>query len=215
MSTSSADTLRTLRAWRQQRFAHTLFVPVALTLVVASVVGNAWPDAAALAPRAIAAWLAVLALRLWDDLEDRERDATVHPKRILTAVTETQPYMAFVAGLLVFAGVLVALGGGTGWVLMALVVVLWGFYRLDGQTWPGSDFVILLKYPVLVLTLGGTVQPPSLVAQVLVLVAVCIDEVLQRSQSSSRKLARGALLAVTFGTLLICSCPHVAELIHV
>lgn len=261
-----SETLATLRTWRQQRFGHALFVPVSLTLVVASVVGSAWPSPLALAARGAAAWLAVLALRLWDDLEDRHRDALDHPERILTTVTETHSLVLSVALLLAVAGLLTVLGGGTGWVFLGLVGSAYIFYRLRTPTRAGGDFVVLLKYPLLVLALAGAWPPGSLAALALTLAAVGMDEVLQGPRPTRqsviagtaalvgsaglmlmqspkapggvlvlqtaliagmaalslqslfgrprRKLTRGGLLAMTFGTLLLCTTPQFAELIH-
>lgn len=261
-----SETLTTVLAWRRQRFSHALFLPVAATLVVASLVGSEWPSAFALAARAAAAWLAVLALRLWDDLESRERDARKHPDRVLTQVTSASPYVGIVAAALPIAGLLTLLGGGTVWGWFALLGALMAFYRLGGPTWPGGDFIVLLKYPLLVLALGGAWHLVSLAALAVILAAVCVDEVLQNPEPAKssvvagtavligsaglmltqapdapvavlgvqtaliagmgalslrslvgkprRKLTRGGLLAMTFGTLLLCNTPKFAELFH-
>jgi len=211
-----SDVLETLRAWRRQRFAHALFVPVAMTLVVASVVTSSWPSGFTLAARVAAAWVAVLALRLWDDLEDRQRDAQNHPERVLTQIGSARPYFLAVAALLLCSGLLIVIGGGSAWVLLALVGAHWLFYRIRGTARAGGNFVVLFKYPILVLALQESGQPISLAVLALILVAVSMDEVLQKTQTrgSTRKLIRGGLLAVTFATLLMYSIPKFAELIH-
>lgn len=211
---SMSDTLKTLHAWRRQRFAHALFLPVATTLVLASLVGGAWPSALALAARGAAAWLAVLALRLWDDLEDRRRDARDHPERVLTRVGSARPYLRVVAVLLPIAGLLIVLGGGTGWGWLALVGALWIFYRLEGPTRAGGDFVVLLKYPLLVLALGGAGQPVSLAALALILAAVCMDEVLQRTQPHRGSVVAGTAALVGSASLMLtqsCDAPIAAR----
>lgn len=213
MYTSLRENLSTLRAWRRERFAHALFVPVAMTLVVASLVGAEWPSLSGFALRTAGAWMTVLALRFWDDLEDRQRDAQSHPERMLTQIVNVRPYMLIVEVLLLIAGLLILLAGGVAWVWLILVGALMVFYRLEGQTRRGGDFVILLKYPILVLVLGGSFLPISLAASALVLAAVCVDEVLQR-RKSRRKLIRGGLLIMTLVTLLLCNSSKFAELIH-
>jgi 4-hydroxybenzoate polyprenyltransferase len=211
-----SDFLKTLNAWRRQRFAHALFVPVAMTLVLASLVGGSWPSILVLAARVTAAWVAVLALRLWDDLEDLQRDAQNHPERVLTRIHSTHPYFLAVAALLLCSGLLIMIGGGTAWVLLTLVGALWLFYRISGTIRARLSFVVLLKYPILVLALQESSQPINLFVLALILAAVSMDEVLQKTQTrgSTRKLIRGGLLAMTFATLLLYSIPKFAELIH-
>jgi len=184
-----------------------------MTLVVASLVGAEWPSLSGLALRAAGAWMTVLALRFWDDLEDRQRDAQSHPERVLTQIVNVRPYIMIVEVLLLIAGLLILLAGGVAWVWLVMVGALMVFYRLKGQTRTGGDFVVLLKYPLLVLALGGSFLPISLAASVLVLAAVCMDEVLQR-RKPRRKLIRGGLLIITLVTLLLCNSSKLAELIH-
>lgn len=152
-----------------------------MTLVLASLVGGPWPSALAIAARVAAAWLAVLAMRLWDDLEDRQRDAQEHPERVLTRIGSARQYFLAVAVLVLVSGLLIVHGGGTGWGLLALAGALWLFYRLKGLSRVGGEFVVLLKYPILVLALGAG-QSVSLAALALILAAVCMDEVLQKAQ---------------------------------
>lgn len=215
MFTSWTKSLKTLLSWRRQRYGHLLFGPVALTLVVASLVGGELPSWWVIGVRGVAAWFMVLALRLWDDLEDRERDAQQHPERVLTQVDSVRPYMLVVALLLSVVGLMTWLAGGALLPLVLLVGALLIFYRMKGQTWPGGGFVILLKYPVLVLVLGGTMQPVGLVAMAVVLMGVGLDEVFQgRPHPNKNKLTRGALLAVTLVTLLLFNNPKIAEVIN-
>ncbi len=201
MSTSTRDMAQTLFAWRQQRFGSPLFVPVAMTLVVASLVGSDWPGPLQIALRLPAAWLAVLAFRLWDDLEDRERDAQSHPERVLTQVTSARPFALLVTFILLLTAPLVFAGGGSVVVFLATIAGLMVFYRTYGTGRPGSDFVVLFKYPLIVLALGASWQPMSLAAAGVVLLGVSIDEAAQRLHSSAA--TRAGLLAVTFG--LLCS----------
>lgn len=175
------ETLDTLRAWRRQRFDPRLFVPVALTLTLASLVGAPWPSPGQLALRVAAAWLAVFALRLWDDFEDRRRDAQDHPERVLAreALKRPRPYAAAVLIALTSAVALTHLGGGAAWRLVALIAGLMAFYRLGWQTRTGGDFLVLLKYPLLVLALGAPGRAEGAAALTLVMAGTCADELLQ------------------------------------
>lgn len=208
MYTSIRETVQTLGVWRRQRFALALFVPVAMTLALASLVGSDLPETWAVAVRLVAAFLAVLALRLWDDLEDRDRDAKNHPDRVLTQISSARPYGLFVMFVLLLTVPLVLLGGGSGVVFLTTIAGLMLFYRIYGHGRPGGEFLVLLKYPLLALALGASWSPMSLVAAAVVLVGVSIDEAAQRRRTDNLK--RAGLLAVTFG--LLCSFKIVEHL---
>ena len=192
-----------------------------MTLVLASLTGP-WPSTLELAARGVGAWLAVLALRLWDDLKDRQEDAKNHPERVLTQIGSARPYFLAVAVLLGIAGLLVVLGGGIAWGFFVLLGALWVFYRTVGhetRLQAGTlraerDFVVLLKYPLLVVVLGGT--DVSVAALALIFAAVCTDEVLQgsRPQSAGILVASAALVGSASLMLVTSDALTAARALH-
>ena len=197
------DALIALRAWRRERFGHGLFVPAAMTLLCASLVGDPWPCPGAFAISAAMAWLALLALRLWDDLEDRPRDATQHPERVLPQVTQIRPFVLLVIILVMVIGVMTRFSGGSLAVWVGLIGLLMVFYRVGGQTRAGGDLVVLLKYPAMVFVLRGSLDLVGFCVMALVFTAVCFDELVQGSDTPKSRLAMGGGLVVGSAGLLL------------
>jgi hypothetical protein len=162
VSASWTDTLQTLEAWRRQRLDHGLFVPAAFALAVASTVGQELPWWAVL--RLPVAWTALAALRLWDDLEDREADRRAHPERVWLGDAAGR------LGGLVAAGLLGVACWMPGVLVLAGAVLL--FYRLRPSR---LEVVLLLKYPVLVGLLRGSLDAPGLAAMLLVYGGMLLD----------------------------------------
>ena len=75
---------RLFAAYLAERFRPAVFVPaIALHAALALWAGGAEPTAVRLAAAAGLAALLLLQFRLWDDLEDRDRDRAAHPERVL------------------------------------------------------------------------------------------------------------------------------------
>jgi 4-hydroxybenzoate polyprenyltransferase len=138
----------------------------------------------------------LLQFRLWDDLEDRERDRISHPNRLLVR-SDPSPFRFFgrvlaVANLLLVAatGSLTATGA-----LLGLDLFFWLAYgqlrsRLSDRSWRFQ--ILLLKYPVFVDLVAATLGPvPTwrlLVASGVIYVCACAYESLH-----DRQLPLGAI----------------------
>jgi 4-hydroxybenzoate polyprenyltransferase len=137
-----------------------VLVPLAAVLAGAGWLigsGEHWSTSRFLAATANA-FLLVLALRVWDDLEDRRRDVREHPQRVMVQDGRTVPFVAL-ALLLGVAGtwvvVLSAHAGPRMAVLMATVAILAVWYRVRGDRRGVIGWhVVLMKYPAIALALA-------------------------------------------------------------
>ena len=155
--------MSTIGAYLRERFPVTLFGPVCLVLTAAA----SWSVVSVTAPRLTATLLLgivlVVQFRLWDDLEDRTRDRTRHPARVLV----NAPVRPFHAVLLILMSVSVALSAQQGAALAAVLglnAAFWCGYRLarpslSTNAW--SFGLLLLKYPgfigVMALSIGDVI----------------------------------------------------------
>jgi len=114
----------------------------------------------------VAVGLAVMLLlqfRLWDDLEDRERDRIRHSERLLVR-SDPAPFR-FICMLLTIANPLLLATAGSSTaaaVLVSLDLFFWLAYtslrsRLSDRVWRFQ--VLLLKYPVFVGLVAGALGP--------------------------------------------------------
>lgn len=137
----------------------------------------------------------LLQFRLWDDLEDRERDRQSHPERVL-ARTRPTPFRAAFAFLTVLNVVLLAAAGSRLAVagLVVLNVFFWIAYRrlrreLSERVWTYQ--VLLIKYPVFVGLLAASIGSPLpwrlAAAAIAVYLCACVYEALH-----DRRLPLGA-----------------------
>ena len=153
---------RLFAAYLAERFHPAVFVPaIALHVVLALWAAEAGPTAARLAAAAGLATLLLLQFRLWDDLEDRDRDRGAHPERVVVLAPPAPFRRALVVlGLGSFAA-LAAVAAATptaaaptaaAAALAVLDVVFFAAYRLrthvSDRVWRFG--VLLSKYPVLV-----------------------------------------------------------------
>lgn len=156
---SWAEDRKLLGRWAATRLHPGLFLPIAVALVAASALATPrlWPLLAAMVPLAFA-WL--VALRLADDIADRDHDRPRHRERVLVAAPSTRPFVqaalllgaAGVAAAHLLLGPRVALGAAA---LFAGMVV---FYRLSAALrLPrlGHVHLVLLKYPAMIHLLAG------------------------------------------------------------
>jgi 4-hydroxybenzoate polyprenyltransferase len=155
--------MRTMAAYFRERFPLAVFVPVFVLLTVAAF----WSVANATGLRLLVALLLGIALvvqfRLWDDLEDRERDRAAHHTRVLV----NAPVEPFRILLLLLAALSIALSAGQRGALGATLVLNaggWCAYRLARHRISpnGWRFGLLpLKYPgvvaVMALSLGDVI----------------------------------------------------------
>ena len=144
---------RLFAAYLAERFRPTVFVPaIALHAALALWAAGAEPTAVRLGAAAGAAALLLLQFRLWDDLEDRDRDRATHPDRVLVAAPPA-PFRRALAAIGI--GGLVALAARSGTAAAGLAVVDVAFlaaYRLrDRVPDPCWRFGVLpAKYPLFV-----------------------------------------------------------------
>jgi hypothetical protein len=150
---SRADALRRYVA---ERCGGARFVALALVLgAVGTVTSSEWREmtVVVLARSVVVAYLAVLALRIWDDIMDRDADAVRHPGRAVP----TADVGALGALLLAIAAALIASGPQAGsrlLLLMVLVLTLAAWYRLrptGARSALADAHVLMAKYPVIAL----------------------------------------------------------------
>ena len=105
----------------------------------------------------------LLQFRLWDDLEDRERDRVSHPDRVLVR-SDPSPFRFFCRVLTVVNLLLVAATGSltAAGALVSLDLFFWLAYgqlrgRLSDRSWRFQ--ILLLKYPVFVALVAATFGP--------------------------------------------------------
>ena len=155
---------RLFAAYLGERFRTAVFVPAtALHLLLALWASGAAPTAARLLPAASLASLLLLQFRLWDDLEDRDRDGRTHPERVLVVASPAPFRLALVAiGLANLAALAAAPSALAPTGLVALDVSFAAAYRLRGKVSDGvwRFGVLLLKYPIFVALLAATAGTP-------------------------------------------------------
>jgi len=167
--------MKTLAAYVRERFPPLVFVPaiLGLTALAISIPDSGWaivPVARAL----VLMSLLFLQFRLWDDLEDRDRDAQTHPERVLVGSAPRPFWWAMVAlasinlGMVKEVGTPAALGALSALDLAARVAYSWLRGIVSERVW--TQWILLTKYPAFVaivaLALGPTVWQRLLVASV-------------------------------------------------
>ena len=175
-------------AYLRERYRSRVFVPLALVLATTGMVaGGARFDSPAIGLQTlIACYLLVLAFRVWDDLEDRERDQRDHPDRVLVRSGVNAPWLALLATALVSGTVLASLGPNAGQRLAILggwILVLFVWYRtrraLAAHPLIGTS-IVFAKYPLIAFVTAPPSHAPPLALSVTVLLALyfalCIYE---------------------------------------
>ncbi len=183
--------IETFAAYLRERFKPKVFGPAAVLLAAAAL----WSAGAS--PRvtfgATALGLAVVLLlqfRLWDDIEDRERDRYRHPERVLVR-SDPAPFRLTCVLLMVLNVLLLVVIGARAAALGlgCLDLFFWMAYgrlrqRLPDRAWRFQ--ILLLKYPVFVGLLAASLGSPLslrlLVAAVAVYVCACAYETLHDRQ---------------------------------
>ena len=148
--------MRFIPAYVAERFPLGVFAPAIAGLTGAAAWTAGEPSPATTIRTLVLAILLVAQFRLWDDLEDVDRDRIAHPERVLVRAPAA-PFRALLALILVAAALLCA---GSPSALVALLVLDTGFcvaYRLvrpavQDETW--RYCVLLLKYPSFVIVLS-------------------------------------------------------------
>jgi len=183
--------ISTFTAYLRERFRPSIFGPATALLVTAALWATSTTRTRAMILESVAiAVLLLLQFRLWDDLEDRERDRAAHPDRVLVRGL-LAPFRRALAALgltnvALFAAIdsRAALTG-----LIVLDLTFWLAYRqlrprLRDNFWRFQ--VLLLKYPAFVglIAVGiGTPLPDRLAAAALAVYAsACAYEFLHDRQ---------------------------------
>ena len=164
-----------------QRARLSVFVPLSLLLAATGRVMH--PGGfGALDDFVISAGIAlalVLAFRVWDDLEDRDRDIIEHPDRVMVSAPSSTPFVALSGALTLIAAVAVAATRPVALPLEAITaasIALTVWYRVRGNN--RHTFVVLLKYPAIAAVVAPAGAPPSPIALGLLYLAVCAFEVI-------------------------------------
>jgi 4-hydroxybenzoate polyprenyltransferase len=163
-----------------QRARLRVFVPLSLLLAGSSRVFHADGFGAVgdfLVSAGVALALA-LAFRVWDDMEDRDRDVVEHPDRVMATVPSSTPFVVLSGALTVVAAVGLVATRPITFPLEAITatsIVLHIWYRARGDY--RNNFVVLLKYPAIAAAVAPGGAPPSPLAIALVYLVVCAFEV--------------------------------------
>ena len=179
-----------------------LSVLVPLAAVMAAIGGwtggqvNGWTGqrrAIEFALATVTALVLMLAFRVWDDLEDRSRDAREHPSRVTVVANSVRPLIV-VALVLGVSGVLLVVRGPKSGARLAAIgaafVILAVWYRLRRASDRAvfNAHVVLLKYPLL--AFAATPFAPSLGALVALYLILCVSEVVDDRTLRASILAR-------------------------
>jgi 4-hydroxybenzoate polyprenyltransferase len=169
-----------------ERYRPRVFVPLALLLSLAGALASGVvPELATvpiIASGFVVSYALVLAFRVWDDLEDRERDRVEHPARVLVHAGRRAPFIVLMAIAAVVALTLIALGPAAPQrltVVGVLAVALLIWYRARRRPMIGAP-LILAKYPVIAYVAAPVVPAatPAIALAVLVplYIALCVYE---------------------------------------
>ena len=163
------STSRELRAYLGERYDSRRFVPLALLLGVVGMIaaGSRFDSPTALIQSVLVSYVLVLAFRVWDDLEDRNRDRRGHPERVLVQSASRVPWIWLTALAFSLSAAIVAIGPASGArlaILAAGVAVLFAWYRLR-RAIAASPLVgmsvIFAKYPLIAYVAAPPSQPVS------------------------------------------------------
>jgi hypothetical protein len=133
-----------------ERLRPSITLPLAVLIAIGAGTSVGIPDVTL-------AFLLTAQFRLWDDLEDRERDREFHPDRVIPQAASLFPFAAACAGLGALNLGLAALLSGSAAVftLLLLDMSAAAYYTLrPGERTRSSDLILLAKYPAFVLQLS-------------------------------------------------------------
>jgi hypothetical protein len=140
----------------------------------------------------------MLAFRVWDDVEDRPRDAREHPSRV-TVVSESVAPLVALATVLALVGVsLVAIGAHVVERLITLagaaaMLGIWYRLRRSGTSAVANGHVVLLKYPLIAFVATPRGGVPAFAALATLYLALCVYEVVDdpalRASIVARRIA--------------------------
>lgn len=203
------SSLETLRRYFAERLRLRLTIPLAAVLTAAGSAGATTLTASALGTACLFVFLLIAVHRLWDDLEDRERDRREHPERVLAGIRDPRPFHRALVAL--FVACALVLPGARPLLTMATIglldVALFAWYRWLRPRFPSPALhahVVLLKYPVFALAAGdlacATTWPRGPLTLLVVYLGLTVFEAID-----DRKTRVPALVAVELLTTVIVS----------
>ena len=145
-----------IAAYLRERFRPSVFVPLAVFVAFAASSGRV--DIIRLSADACVALLLLLEFRLWDDLADREADASHHPHRVLVKASSAMPWQMGCGALTATNLVICVVRGGASIalpVLLTLHAALAALYALRSGRTIAGDQLLLAKYPAFVVIVAG------------------------------------------------------------
>jgi 4-hydroxybenzoate polyprenyltransferase len=172
METRAVFTLRELTAFLRERYDARRFVPLALLLGAVGMIaaGARFDSPAALMQSVVISYLLVLAFRVWDDIEDRERDRREHPERVLARSATTAPWLGLIAFAFLLSAAIVSFGPRSDarlGIVAAGAGALFAWYRIRRRIHASplvGMSVVFAKYPLIAFVAAPPSQPvPPLV----------------------------------------------------
>ena len=180
-----------------------VFVPLALVIAAVDrwtggqVDGwNGGRSASDFAVVAVTALALALAFRIWDDIEDRSRDAREHPNRVTVVAESIAPLIAVAIALAVAGLALIAFGPRAAprlGVVGAATAVISAWYRLRPVGTRGviNGHVVMLKYPALAFAVSPAAPPFAALASLYLVLCVyeIVDDPSLRASLVARRIA--------------------------
>lgn len=207
---SSTSFLENMLAYAASRLAVARIVLLWLALsACALIVSREISPTSAILGSLLAATL-IAQFRLWDDLADRDYDATLHPQRVLVTTSHVRRF-AYLCGLLTLP-VAATLGIGYGVEHLAiyggLLVAMSVLYAAGSTALPRllRAHLVLLKYPVFIWLSAQDADPLQWArVSAVAYLALCLFELVSDSALRRSIVWRWALAieAVTLSVLLI------------
>jgi len=187
-----------LAAYARERFPPGVFATaiLAMTGVALLIPESAWT--LPIAARALGLMaLLFLQFRLWDDLEDRDRDAQTHPERVLVRSDARPFWWALVAVTVVNLGLVVQAGPRVAWVglialdLVARIAYSWARPNVSERVW--TRWMLPVKYSAFVAIVALSTGRPVAWHLLAVGATIAFLGEQQYERSSERKSRLGEL----------------------
>ncbi|MES2179656.1 MAG: hypothetical protein V4550_17485 [Gemmatimonadota bacterium] len=191
-----------MRAYLAERFVGQRFVLLAIVLSGAAFLVSTKPaePLIALLRTLTSAFLLILALRVWDDLADRTRDAVEHPNRITVRITSSNAFV-ILGESAAFGWIALMLTGRDSpsrlllFIALCIALTIWYRTRRILGSSRLSAYAVLSKYPVIVVLIApGQLRTPIIAVPVLVslYLLLCIYETLDDPSLQPLIFGRGS-----------------------
>jgi hypothetical protein len=186
---SSSERAPGVLDYARERLPPSLFAPAAVFLAA-----PALPAGWAFAKAVVVAAILVFQFRLWDDLNDREKDRVTHPERVLSRAENLEAFRALVVMLGVAVLLLLFSPRALAYVLAVGAFAVW--YRWIAPSLPEvfRYHVVLLKYPLFSYLATGA----PLASMALIYFTFVAHEALHDKKLAELPEVRGALAVEMF-----------------